>query len=65
MPRHDARGDEVTSECENGAKRREVKTNGRMWERGTGRVQAERDVLRRQISCGRGSKSSLQFSMEI
>jgi len=55
----------VTSECENGAKRREVKTNGRMGERGTGRVQAERNVLRRQMSRGRGSKSSLQFSVEI
>lgn len=44
VPRHDARGDEVMSECENGAKRREVKTSefftekNRMGERGTGRI---------------------------
>lgn len=65
MPRHDARGDEVMSECENGVKRREVKTKGRIGERGTGGSQAEREVLRRQMSRGRGSKSSLQFSIEI
>lgn len=38
MPRHDARGDEVMSECENGAKRKEVKMKGRIGERGTGGV---------------------------
>lgn len=39
MPRHDASGDEVMTECENGAKRRGVKMKGGMGKRGTGGVE--------------------------